>query len=441
MESKWTDRDIKEIKPKLYHGHTVIELKDVRNGRRERIEHDNDFTDGIEQFLTSGGYFANNPYVNADWRGVDRWHRLIGGIFLFDKVIEQDENNNYPLYMPAGTKMTANGAYNVSNNATPELGSFNAAESQFSNNAHTYVYDWSTSQGNGTINSVCLTSDVGGYIGYGNPSGQYVTAKSLTTLQTSNNFSLESNYRAVIIDGTVWSAQNRPTSTLWVKRLDCPMETLSLFDRYGVINVVLPSGFEEASYNLTIPAPGVGFAVIKLTTNNYRVDRGGSTTIAIYDIKNRQLTTKTVSNPEDTYIGLVNAVLVGNNLTNVTIGSSTTRRIHLPLTGGHSFAEFENSAGGNSVVPLGTNDLFLARGAYGSNVSAWDGENLTAYPTNGSLGIGFSSSEGINVIYESTNIARYRNPLYLATVNNLDNEVTKTSQFNMKVTYIVTREE
>lgn len=157
-----------EVREKL-HGHTQILLRSVKTGKVERIEHDNMFTDGIDHALKSFGVYNSSPLGNYYIRPNSIWSYLVGGIFLFDKPLSTSPMSKY---MPAGSKMTANGSYGVSNSSNPtELGSYNGTESVISDGSISFVYDWGTSQGNGEISSVALTTRDGGVIGYGNNSG------------------------------------------------------------------------------------------------------------------------------------------------------------------------------------------------------------------------------------------------------------------------------
>ena len=114
------------LKLPALHGHTTIELHNHKTGFRERIEHDNTFTDGIKNYLLSSGWFDNSPFRNDTWRAQPLYQSLVGGILLFDSEIE-DDDGVYPTMMPAGVKMIANGSYGVANNsAVTEMGTYNA---------------------------------------------------------------------------------------------------------------------------------------------------------------------------------------------------------------------------------------------------------------------------------------------------------------------------
>jgi len=155
-------------------GHTKIELRDINTGEVEVYEHDNVVTDGLQDICKNRGMYwsteirrlssaLNNSTIsyNRIWA-----QELSGGILLFRDPIPTTAK-----YMPPTNQMTANSAWLVSNTANPpELGSYNPLESSFTDDEITFVYDWNTAQGNGTISCVCLCDKYAGTTGYGNAS-------------------------------------------------------------------------------------------------------------------------------------------------------------------------------------------------------------------------------------------------------------------------------
>ena len=154
------------------HGEVDIRLKNPMTGRIvKQIKGENTFQSavlakGLRNLGESGASVYNTRTGSGD--GISEpWAELVGGILLFRDSLSNAQ------YMQKGNKMQGNGSYGVANNGTPtELGSWNDNESSASSESLLMVYDWTTSQANGAggISSVALTSRVGGYIGYGNPS-------------------------------------------------------------------------------------------------------------------------------------------------------------------------------------------------------------------------------------------------------------------------------
>lgn len=96
-------------------------------------------------------------------------------MLLFDTNIEENEDMFYP---PANAKLIGCVAYGMQNNTTgKERGSYNQTESEINltDRYMKYVYDFQTSQANGTIACVCLTHLNGGYISYGSPDAVFTS--------------------------------------------------------------------------------------------------------------------------------------------------------------------------------------------------------------------------------------------------------------------------
>ena len=152
------------------HGKTTIELHDIKRNIKEIVRSENTFQASVlEDYFRTYGEEDCNPFTSGSYDGTDLWQNALGGILLLG-----DTETVGNKYMSLGNTMVGNGCYGVSNNSAPsELGSYNSLESFESGDTITQVYDYETSQANGTIKCVCLTSRVGGYIGYGNSSGAY----------------------------------------------------------------------------------------------------------------------------------------------------------------------------------------------------------------------------------------------------------------------------
>ena len=211
------------------------------NGReRKVVESENTFyASNIAPFLQETGQ-ARTSYKNFNWTN------LVGGIFLFNKTIPNNSE-----YMPAGTKMTGNGSYNVSNDGNPiELGTF-ISYSKPTSDSLEMNYTWDTSHGNGIVNSVCLTSALGGLIGYGNPSGTHTSTPSPYYQEVSNayfNPSIDGrgyHYKGFIYSGYVAS------NTLTLTRKPYGLNYIDIFNSSTIQKTV-------ETHSSGTPTPGLG---------------------------------------------------------------------------------------------------------------------------------------------------------------------------------------
>lgn len=436
------------LKLPALHGHTTIELHNHKTGFRERIEHDNTFTDGIKNYLLSSGWFDNSPFRNDTWRAQPLYQSLVGGILLFDSEIE-DDDGVYPTMMPAGVKMIANGSYGVANNsAVTEMGTYNAQESSFTDSAYTFVYDWTTSQGNGAIACVSLTSDLGGYIGYGNSVSQvaHSTKKNWFENQNSNSLNFGADMAYYIHDNSIYYApinQTSKTTLTYKERLYALNDALSLFRGEITHTSDLPNSIKNQSGIYEVAQYDKGFAIIVFPDSN-KWDVGETIKIGLYDVINDTWETTTCTRTSG---GEWDIIPANNRCTTIcgeyimSTGYYTTGGDLVLLSNGVSVANNLNS---HAFFKL-SNGLYCYDGS-----RIRDHVNGTTYPTNANIIQASTSSENSPIITIDGNrimsrnsgsngfLRVYRNPLYLATVNNLDEPVTKTSAMSMKVTYTVT---
>lgn len=167
-------------------GKTKIELTDVNTNVTETFEDNNMLTNAMANFFNPFGVFGNYPENDDAINGTQPLEWLTAGLMLFDSAIPENVNTTY---MPASVKMTANGAKGISNSGNvTNMGSYNASESEVIKDGNNvtikYVYDFLTSQANGTIACACLTSKAGGYMGMGNVTAKIRTEKfNLETYQ------------------------------------------------------------------------------------------------------------------------------------------------------------------------------------------------------------------------------------------------------------------
>lgn len=142
-------------------GTTTIELTDVKTGEKQVITEKNMITNALHNlFQPTFGHLSTESTLRGY---IPAYATLLGGIFLFDTPIREDANQ---LYAPAGATLTGCARYNTVNTSTGViLGSYNTTESKYDSTAKKmqFVYDFNTSQGNGTIASICLTHLEGGY--------------------------------------------------------------------------------------------------------------------------------------------------------------------------------------------------------------------------------------------------------------------------------------
>jgi hypothetical protein len=459
MKDKTTTFSAKEINEfTKMHGHTTIELTDVSTGKKKIIEHDNDFQAGVlASYMRSLGAFNANPYTNGTWAGLPIWRNLCGGLLCFEDEI--DNSQNEVPYMPAGNKMTANGAYMVTNSGTPtEMGSYNSVESHTDgNDSVTFVYDFTTSQGNGTISCVCLTTEVGGYIGYGNRSGNsHDTKKAWNTNQSSRaitGLAYKNNVYTFALDTT--------NSKISVTKKPTEITKGSIFDNIAedAVDVTYTGTISGTALSQVIYMGSGKVALFPYSTNFDSIASGGTYSFLIYDLEAETATVKTITN--NTGVSLRTRYVNPNHQSQIPIYGITENYIYLREGSGeypHESGLYAiklsdstyNLVDSNVSISIITTRTYQAIGmllspgifAYGSKI--YDESTNLAYPTNGIFSdgnyyAGHQYEDVHDAIFNPNTGYVYKNPLLLATVNNLDDSVTKTATQTMKITYTLTK--
>lgn len=149
----------------MLQGTTKIELTDIHTGKVETYENKNIVTNALRDIFRPLGLSNRPSRYFSDF--VPYYAKLLGGILCFDTTIEENPDNYYP---PATAGLVGCASYGTQNNTTNTFrGGFNQTESEVSlkNRYVKYVYDFATSQANGTIKCVCLTHKNGGFTSYG----------------------------------------------------------------------------------------------------------------------------------------------------------------------------------------------------------------------------------------------------------------------------------
>ena len=416
-------------------GHTRIELTNVKTGEKKIIEHDNVFqADVIAKQLRSFGVFANTPWRSDAWKASPLWENLCGGIFLFRDAI--DTTNGDVDYMPAGNKMIGNASVGTENANTPvEMGSFNEIESSTEgNDSLTLVFDWGTSQGNGTIGCVCLTSKFGGYVGYGNASGDVKEPLEMTSYMPSNVVSNITNpYKNRVYRFSVNG------HTLTVEKRRVAITEASLFDQKidETIDLTFTGDLNDGTATWWYYGGGkYVFCNLPTTLNN-----NASLAVLVYDADNDTVIRKVVTNTTGETLKLMSG---NTNLTNYCYGlfsaiaSSTNAKTETAIidvdNNSYEIVETAGSTNGRRTAPT-TPELLGVPFDNNNTLALYDPVNNTLYKTNSTLEL-WLYNDWLDAAYFSG--AMYKNPLYLATVNNLQTPVVKDNTQTMKVIYTLT---
>ena len=466
-------------------GHSEIILTDVNTGEVEVHSDDNMITNAIRDFWAYGGLLCptafghHESYSFPSNIATDNAIKYYGGLLLFDTQLEEDPNN---YIVPAGVGMTGNGMEGyVSNDEITEIGSYNIEESGWlDDKTLKMVWDFSTSQANGKIACACLTSRVNGFIGAGN-------AKSKKRKTLEGYYSIMAAYYGqsigkVVADRAVIPIRIKDNKMTYIpidqfqplisnKTLDIvtaafPIDKISILDRtdtyreFSRKTVEVPesicskfvSWYQAGTTSRDVWVDGDNTYILCQT---FSWDKGLFTDdypIQILKIDKNDNTEWIVINPSNTgidyrdgenwrCIGVNNHIIIMHiqgyaykinldNIADITEVAVNGNPVDSVVTY-HSLA---------NVVYRGDNQVW-------TNCTRVDFVRNAIDPINESDGIYNPITMGspFNKLFvlsgPSSSFTMYRFNGYLATINNLDNEVTKTADKTMKVIYTLTFDE
>jgi hypothetical protein len=141
-------------------GSATIELTNA-DGSKQIVKHDNMITDAVNDMLTS--FRGEMPLVMRLASTGDSFVKhLFGGIMLFNEKLSDDPAD----YAINTTKITGYASHDAYGGTDVSRGACNQAESGVQEDgSYKMVFDFSTSQGNGTIQSLGLCPNVIGKVG------------------------------------------------------------------------------------------------------------------------------------------------------------------------------------------------------------------------------------------------------------------------------------
>ena len=170
-------------------GTAVIELTDVNTQEVETYVEENMVTNAVNNILglnPMAVFYCEEEYNNGlVWTGnlLPICPNMIGGILLFPKALEENVDN---IYVKSDNLPIAYASNNVNSTANMARGSLNLTESKALDNGYKFVWEFTASQGNGTIAALGLTSALGGQNGFGSSVADASTFLQLKEVDIGN---------------------------------------------------------------------------------------------------------------------------------------------------------------------------------------------------------------------------------------------------------------
>ena len=218
-------------------GRMVMELTDVNTQEVETITEENMVTDAVNNILginPMGAYFSETEYdTGVVWVGnlLPICPNMIGGILMFSKPLEEKADNIYPASDNLPVAYAANDVNSTTNLAR---GSLNKTESKVLENGYKFVWEFTPSQGNGTIAAVALTSKQGGQNALGSLVGD---ASAFLQLRRVDVGALSNAKQAVLFEAVEMDFEKNllysitfKDSAVLIRKISIPVFTLGLND-------------------------------------------------------------------------------------------------------------------------------------------------------------------------------------------------------------------
>lgn len=202
-------------------GKTVIELTDVHTGQTEVYEDTNLVTEALSDIFNTNilGMLYNSPSFNG--ASGDNWmlpikKNLMGGVLLYQDELEERTDN---IYAPLDNPLIGYASDDANNTQDIRRGSRNLTESKAVDGGFKFVWDFATSQANGTISAVCLTNTLAGRgAKYAGNLMVRIGAASVGVASVYKDYLLRGNKRTYVEDGYRLEMTTRYNSTQAVLR-------------------------------------------------------------------------------------------------------------------------------------------------------------------------------------------------------------------------------
>lgn len=438
----------------MLQGNTILEFareKKVNNRiKREvvkRIEKHNDITPLFDNVLNSGNFM--NMINNSALIPVYQW---------FNGCLLTDNPNDASTSMIAGnSNITAQSGHNAYSGSTnSKRGSFNGSESGEITGGYRNVFDWSTSQGNGVISSVCLCPSEIGTVEL------FEQASSLDSSVNSSKHLGVSSSSAEIIEMSCIDYKNEraykisySSGTLNIKEYSLNTYRLLLLE--PLLNVKL-----LASHDITVTISNSNIMSFTPEWDNHILNifttSGGTLYQYIVNLNNWTVTTSV-----HTYQGISfyhdkgeGRILINDGYF-YTFSSGGAKIAKCSITNDADVTEYNN--------PLATDPIYNASISNGFGTILKNGDmiwkclrdrNATLYYHNGNFYATriertnegtysatsiFSDTEFGTFLNINSDLIKLNTMFpYVSTVNNLEEAVTKSADLSMKLTYEITEQ-
>ena len=459
-------------------GVMTIELTDEATGAVETVTEENMVTEAVNNILGLNPmgifYAATGEYDDAVlWNDslLPICPNMIGGILLFSKVLTEDVSHIYEM---SDNLPVAYAANDVNSTANTARGSLNLTESMALTNGYKFVWEFTPSQGNGTIAAVALTSSFGGQNAYGSP---VADASTFLQLKAADLGDISDENKMVLFEAVEMDFENNlfysitfEDTSVRIRKLRIPVFSVGLNERlddstYTVLEdkVLQPAIFEFLGsytkygefmdgqdgywYGFSNEGNSSGDATmvwIKISKEDYSFEEGQWTlsNARLMDVGSRELG----SFPER----YVKCCVRSGYLYVPAYNKKGIYKINLSNSTDVTLIDFGFTSKWKPLCEAGSCELYLT--LIGDLIIGGDFQitaNDTVIQTQGSTRLNNAATPlfqyknfliGWGGSYGKEYRTAYLLTPYLASINNLSSAVVKTVDKTMKITYTLTEE-
>ena len=459
-------------------GTAVIELTDVNTQEVETYVEENIVTNAVNNILglnPMAVFYCEEEYnTGLVWKDnlLPICPNMIGGILLFPKALEENADN---IYVQSDNLPVAYASNDVNSTANTARGSLNLTESKALDNGYKFVWEFTASQGNGTIAAMALTSALGGQNGSGSSVADASTFLQLKEVDIGN---LGLGKQMVLFETAEVDFENDilysitfEDSSVRVRKIRIPIFSIGLNENindstYTVLeDKVIPAstfqflgsytlygefldGQDGYWYGFSNEENSSGDAImlwVKISKTDYSIEEGSWTLSNAYLQAVGERATDS-SYPER----ICNCCMRNGYLYVPAYNKKGIYKINVSNSADVTLIEFGFTSGGNPLCESGTCELYMT--LIGDLIIGADfqitGED-TVIKTKGNERLNHAATPlfqykhfllGWGGSYGNEYRTMYLLTPYLATINNLSSAVVKTTDKTMKITYTLTEE-
>lgn len=429
-------------------GHAKIELKNEKTGKLDVIEHDNMITNGLNNILAIATSMFSTEDLNSQYFPLN--NKGMGGLLLFQNTLDESADNTL-IPLEETNPLIGYASNDVNSGTDTKRGSRNLTESIKLDNGYKFVWDFTTAQANGQISALALTH---ANTAKGVPSSNILGSYNLLNMTNNVSQDLISNAITTAVDfdwnsNVLTCIKTIDTSTIVVYKIKVCVGNISIGINDAIRYVTLIS-----QTNVTLSQSVLANTTWHNSDDEYYYGFGGgdyyqNKPYSVYRIKKADYTldesftfSGSTQYEQTDYIG--NWFKWNNSFYmtsyNIVLALDLNTKTFSRLNGGsysivldprnylHAGTVFIKS--NNTTVSRHSNKWFFA------GISNTNSEKAFISPDGIVLVIGYNYAYGSYSIWVQMGVVSE----YLATINNLDSPVIKTSEQSMKVTYTITEE-